>query len=64
MRKCNALVLLSLLASPGWAILLLAMVMARPSAGADPSLRVGTFDVDASPPIGSPLAYDPCKEVT
>ena len=27
-------------------------------------LRVGVFDVDASPPIGSPLAYDPTKEIT
>ncbi|MEZ6134330.1 MAG: hypothetical protein R3C53_05395 [Pirellulaceae bacterium] len=27
-------------------------------------LRVGTFVVDASPAIGSPLAYDPTKEVT
>ena len=27
-------------------------------------LRVGVFDIDASPPIGSPLAYDPTKEVT
>ncbi len=26
-------------------------------------LRVGTFDVDASPPVGSPLAYDPTKGV-
>lgn len=26
-------------------------------------LRVATFDVDASPPIGSPLAYDPVKEI-
>ena len=26
-------------------------------------IRVGTFDVDATPPIGSPLAYDPIKEV-
>src|SRR5262249_25896868 len=25
--------------------------------------KVGVFDVDASPPVGSPLAYDPCKEV-
>ena len=24
-----------------------------------PPVRVGVFDVDASPPIGSPLAYDP-----
>ena len=29
----------------------------------DPPLRVGTFVVDASPPIGSPLAYDLCKAV-
>ncbi len=27
------------------------------------SLRVGVFDVDVSPPIGSPLAYDPCNSV-
>jgi hypothetical protein len=26
-------------------------------------LRVGVFDVDASPPIGSPLAYDPTTSV-
>ena len=26
-------------------------------------LRVGTFAVDASPPVGSPLAYDPTKGV-
>ncbi len=27
-------------------------------------LRIGTFDVDATPAIGSPLAYDPVKEIT
>ncbi len=27
------------------------------------ALRIGTFCVDASPPVGSPLAYDPCKGV-
>ncbi len=27
-------------------------------------LRVGTFSIDASPPIGSPLAYDPTKEIS
>ncbi len=27
-------------------------------------LRVGTFQVDASPKIGGPLAYDPTKEIT
>lgn len=26
-------------------------------------LRVGVFDADASPPVGSPLAYDPCDGV-
>jgi hypothetical protein len=33
------------------------------SLAAEP-LRIATFDVDASPPIGSPMAYDPTKEVT
>ena len=33
-------------------------------ASANPSLRIGTFRVDASPPIGSPLAYDRCQEIT
>jgi hypothetical protein len=28
-----------------------------------PPLRVGVFDVDASPPVGSPLAYDPTTAV-
>ncbi|MFK7817314.1 MAG: hypothetical protein AB8G99_01235, partial [Planctomycetaceae bacterium] len=27
-------------------------------------VSVGTFDVDASPPIGSPMAYDPTKAIT
>ena len=27
------------------------------------SLRVATFEVDATPPLGSPMAYDPLKEV-
>ena len=26
-------------------------------------IRVGAFDVDASPPVGSPLAYDPTKGI-
>lgn len=30
---------------------------------ADEALRAGVFAVDASPPIGSPLAYDPTKEI-
>ena len=33
-------------------------------APATAGLRVGVFNVDASPPVGSPLAYDPTKEVT
>ena len=32
-------------------------------APAEEPLRVGVFDVDASPPIGSPLAYDPTQEI-
>ena len=32
-------------------------------ASAAEPLRLGVFDVDASPPIGSPLAYDPTKEI-
>ncbi len=34
------------------------------SAIAAEPLKVGFFDVDASPPIGSPLAYNPTIEVT
>lgn len=30
---------------------------------AEETLRAGVFDVDASPPIGSPLAYDPTKGI-
>lgn len=41
---------------------LLIVVTARLASCAEP-LRVGTFDVDASPPIGSPMAYDPTKGV-
>jgi hypothetical protein len=32
-------------------------------AGHDRPLKVGTFDLDAAPLIGSPLAYNPTKEV-
>lgn len=39
-----------------------AAVVFAQRASAD-SLRVGTFDVDASPPVGSPLAYDPTKGI-
>ncbi|MGI9456319.1 MAG: hypothetical protein ACR2NU_07135 [Aeoliella sp.] len=33
------------------------------AAGNEIPLRVGTFVVDASPPVGSPLAYDQCTAV-
>ncbi|MFO0917878.1 MAG: hypothetical protein U0872_06125 [Planctomycetaceae bacterium] len=39
------------------------MILGGMATAAEP-LRVGVFHVDASPPIGSPLAYDPTKEVT
>jgi hypothetical protein len=44
-------------------VLLLAALL-LPTAALSESLRVAGFDVDASPPIGSPLAYDPTREVT
>src|SRR5262245_11571930 len=43
-------------------VLCLAAVLGE--ARADVPLKVGVFAVDASPPIGSPLAYDPTKGVT
>ena len=33
------------------------------AARADEPLKVGVFAVDASPPIGSPMAYDPTREI-
>ncbi len=33
-----------------------------PVKGAEP-VKLATFCIDASPPVGSPLAYDPCEEV-
>jgi len=44
---------------------MLALCLAALSATAlaDGPLRAGVFAVDASPPIGSPMAYDPTKEV-
>ncbi len=43
-------------------ILLIAAAMGE--ARADAPLKVGVFAVDASPPVGSPLAYDPTKGVS
>lgn len=44
-------------------VVLLSLFSARGSIASDPPLRIGTFSVDASPPIGSPMAYDPTKGV-
>jgi len=45
-------------------VLALLFAVIQAEARADGALKVGVFAVDASPPIGSPLAYDPTKEVT
>ena len=45
----------------GWLVLFLAVVQVETRAAG--SLKVGFFAVDASPPVGSPMAYDPTKEV-
>lgn len=42
---------------------LFACVTGGTSFAAD-ALKIGVFDVDASPPVGSPLAYNPTAEVT
>ena len=42
--------------------LLMLFLSAAATEAAQP-LRIGMFDVDASPPVGSPMAYDPTKEV-
>lgn len=49
-----------------WRILFLlsvTMVLVTGNWASGAEFRVGTFTVDATPPIGSPLAYDPMKEV-
>ena len=45
--------------------LLILLFVTSTFAGADETnpLRVGRFDIDVSPPVGSPLAYDPCESV-
>ncbi len=44
-------------------IIALSLTVVTQEAGAAERLRVGVFAVDASPPVGSPLAYDPTKGV-
>ena len=41
----------------------LVLAVASGETRADQPLKVGVFAVDASPPVGSPLAYDPTKGV-
>ena len=43
-------------------LLVVGLLLPQTILAAEP-IRVGTFDVDASPPVGSPLAYDPAKGV-
>src|SRR3954464_64714 len=45
------------------AALSLLLAVTQPEARAGGPLRAGVFAVDASPPVGSPMAYDPTKEV-
>src|SRR5438093_787339 len=47
----------------GLGVLALCLAVLQAEAQADRRLKVGVFAVDASPPIGSPLAYDPTKAV-
>ena len=45
--------------------IVLAVWLAIPvTPGLADELRLGLFHLDVSPPIGSPLAYDPCIEIT
>ncbi len=44
-------------------VLALLLAVMETEAHGDGPLKVGVFAVDASPPIGSPMAYDPVKEV-
>jgi len=44
-------------------VLVVTCLFATASHAGEP-LKVGMFDIDASPPVGSPMAYDPTREVT
>ncbi|MFM8174077.1 MAG: hypothetical protein ACKN81_11095, partial [Pirellulaceae bacterium] len=53
--------------APGKWLLFLGIVwfaIPLPRAAGDEPLRLATFDVDASPSVGTPLAYDPTKGVS
>src|SRR3954465_9313768 len=47
----------------GLGMLVVVGMVAEARAAGPSKLKVGVFAVDASPPVGSPLAYDPTKEV-
>jgi len=47
----------------GLGVLALFLAVMEAEARGDGPLKVGGFAVDASPPVGSPMAYDPTKEV-
>src|SRR5262245_34333729 len=47
----------------GLGALALFLTVLQAETRADGPLKVGVFAVDASPPIGSPMAYEPTKEV-
>ena len=49
MKRCMAIVIVGLLL-PGWL-------------RAEESLQIATFNVDATPPIGSPVAYAPTRKI-
>ncbi len=44
-------------------VLLLALAVAPSPGLTEDAARLGVFDVDVSPPLGSPLAYDSCRAV-
>jgi hypothetical protein len=39
------------------------LLLSFPALAAEGPIRVGLFDVDATPPVGSVMAYDPVKEI-
>lgn len=46
-----------------WLAVIFSMGLLTAFAPAADPIRVATFEVDATPPVGSPMAYDPVKEV-
>jgi hypothetical protein len=44
-------------------VVALILLLFQINANADESIRIATFDVDATPPLGSAMAYDPVKRL-